>query len=85
MRFRKKPVVVDAVQWTGNNRQEINNFVGGGSSLGYIKEDGQNLFEIVTLEGTMAASPGDWIIKGVQGERYPVKDDIFHETYEPAA
>lgn len=39
--------------------------------------------EIETLEGTMTASPGDWIVKGIKGERYPVKPDIFIKTYEP--
>ena len=77
MKFRKKPVVVDAVQWTGKNKKEIMNFVLGGGFL--FKE---LAFIIKTLEGDMKATPGDWIIKGVDGEFYPCKPDIFAETYE---
>ncbi len=58
MKFRKKPVVVDAYQ----TDREMN---------------------IETLEGVMHAEPGDWIITGVNGERYPCKPDIFEKTYEP--
>lgn len=58
MKFRKKPVVVDAYQID----REMN---------------------IETLEGVMHAEPGDWIITGVNGERYPCKPDIFEKTYEP--
>lgn len=58
MKFRKKPVVVDAYQ----TDREMN---------------------LETLEGVMHAEPGDWIITGVNGERYPCKPDIFEKTYEP--
>ena len=81
--FRKKPVVVEAHQLPSAGEdatEELMDFVqhiGGG----FASEGG---FEIHTLEGTMTASPGDWIIKGVQGEFYPCKPDIFAQTYEPA-
>lgn len=54
----------------------------GGPGLGYIPALG--LLDIPTLEGTMTASPGDWIIRGVAGEIYPCKPEIFFETYERA-
>lgn len=83
MKFRKKPVVIEAVQWTENNESEVTAFLKMGefSSAGYVKG---RYVEIGTLEGTMIASPGDWIIKGVKGEYYPCKPDIFAATYEPA-
>ena len=77
MKFRKKPVVIDAVRWAGNNLSEIQAFYKpGGIMVG-------NDIHIHTLEGTMVANKGDWIIKGVKGEFYPIKNDIFLETYEP--
>ena len=78
MKYRKKPVIIEAVQWNGKNLPEIDNFVGG--SIG-IK--GTNLV-IHTLEGDMEASINDYIIKGVNGEFYPCKPDIFDKTYERA-
>ena len=87
MKFKKKPVIIEAVQWTGDNLGEILEFVNhydvrmtSHESEGAQKEE---LF-INTLEGSMHASEGDWIIKGVHGEFYPCKPDIFEETYEPA-
>lgn len=79
MRFRKKPVVIDAVQWTGENRDEIFQFVGRDAEWG-----DRTGMVIKTLEGQHIASEGDWIIKGVHGEFYPCKPDIFDKTYEPA-
>jgi hypothetical protein len=81
-KFRKVPVVIEALQWTGNNAQEVQSFLndGGERSVGgYVK--GQYV-DIGTLEGLMVASPGDWIIRGVKGEFYPCKPDIFAKTYE---
>jgi hypothetical protein len=83
--FRKKPVVVEAVRFTGANIEEIAAFVGETPphrNLALLGES--SLYEITTLEGKLFASPGDWIIRGVQGEHYPCKPDIFEETYEPA-
>jgi hypothetical protein len=75
-RFRKKPVEIEAVRWEGNNLSEIQRF---------YKPDGiliGDQIAIHTLEGRMLANTGDWIIKGVKGEFYPIKNDIFLETYE---
>ena len=78
-KYRKKPVVVEAVQWTGQNSLEIEDFLGRWPwYYGYSPE----LVMIDTLEGVMSANIGDWIIKGVNGEFYPCKPDIFEKTYE---
>lgn len=92
MIFRKKPVVINAIQWTGSNLREVIAFTDGppdvrSSHAGekwevyeqIVASDG---LKIYTLEGKMSASVGDWIIKGVQGEFYPCKPDIFEATYE---
>ena len=78
--YRKKPVVVEAVQWTGENRAEMCEFID--PEVFDIKPK-EGLI-IHTLEGDHHASPGDYIIKGVNGEFYPCKPDIFAKTYEPA-
>ena len=78
--YRKKPVVVEAVRWTGENHGEMCEFID------------PEVFEITphvglvihTLEGDHHASPGDYIIKGVNGEFYPCKPDVFEKTYEPS-
>ena len=79
MKFRKKPVEVEAVRFTGENLAEIAEFVGEMPPTGMLAA---SVYEIRTLEGNMFASPGDWIIRGVQGEFYPCKPDIFEQTYE---
>jgi hypothetical protein len=77
--YRKKPVVIQAVQWTGENNVEILQFC----SSCYITSSGKSKDLVVsTLEGDMSASVGDFIIKGVKGEFYPCKPDIFGMTYE---
>lgn len=83
MKFRKKPVVIEAVQYQPNN-QDVYYFMK--ETEEYILNNtfqiiGDNL-HITTLEGVMTASPGDWIIRGVKGEYYPCKPDIFETTYE---
>lgn len=78
-KYVKKPVVIEAVQWTGLNMTEIADFTSNGKR--YIEFDG-DVCRIQTLEGVMTASTGDYIIKGVKGEFYPCKPDIFEETYE---
>lgn len=98
MKFRKKPVVIDALQWEGTEESL-------GAVLSFI-QDGHENFDhlprdpkdphihqgigfttgeiyIPTLEGTMTARVGDWIIRGVNGEFYPCKPDIFEKTYTP--
>ncbi len=76
MKYRKKPVVVEAIQYNGKNKVEIQLFVNM-----YLDETSKGL-KIPTLEGDMFASVGDYIIKGVKGEFYPCKPDIFEQTYE---
>jgi hypothetical protein len=87
MKYRKKPVVIDAVRYGGNGNMSprggppdwlwdalangIARFVNGGDPL-----------LLKTLEGDLTVSPGDWIIRGVNGELYPCKPDIFEATYE---
>lgn len=75
-KYRKKPVIISAMQWKGNNRSEIIDFVGNSAVF-----DRTGLY-IITLEGEMFASIGDYIIRGVNGEFYPCKSDIFRKTYE---
>ena len=89
-KFRKKPIVIEAVQYTNANQKEIEEFVGmplGNkciSETAYLAGQGAPLFSIIipTLEGDHEAMPNDWIIKGVNGEFYPCKPDIFEKTYE---
>ncbi len=77
MKYRKKPVVVEA--WLNTDDGEpIPAWVSEASST---LEGGR--FAIKTLEGTMIAEPGDWIVRGIQGEVYPVKPNIFEATYDP--
>ena len=75
-KYRKKPVVIEAIQWVGNNLSEIDNFIGRSV------DNKETTLVIHTLEGDMEASIGDYIIKGVNGEFYPCKSDIFYKTYE---
>lgn len=77
-KFRKKPVVIEAVQWLGYNFDEIREFAGDGFKSFPMSSD----ICIETLEGNMFANSKDWIIKGVKGEFYPCKPDIFEATYE---
>jgi hypothetical protein len=80
--FRKIPVVIEAVQFTDENKNRAFNFVRG-NKYAATDEDGRPALKIQTLEGDMIATLGDWIIKGVNGEFYPCKPDIFDKTYEP--
>jgi hypothetical protein len=80
--YRKKPVVIEAMQLTSNDALAAAITWCGGRPWMVDMEPG---VQIKTLEGIMYASPGDWIIKGVKGEFYPCKPDIFEATYEPAA
>ena len=78
LKFRKKPVVIDAVEWKGDNFIEVDNFI----TIPHETFPSQGIVKIPTLEGIMVASMGDYIIKGVNGEFYPCKPDIFEKTYE---
>ena len=75
MKYRKKPVVIEATQWfkDGDHPAVVS---------GKLSE--MPVFWINTLEGEMYVTPGDWIITGVKGEHYPCKPDIFELTYELA-
>ena len=80
MKYRKRPVIIEAVQWLGNNFSEV-----GALSFDVRGPYGhENYFylEIETLEGRMRADLGDWTIRGVQNEVYPCKPAIFEATYE---
>lgn len=79
-KYRKKPVVINAVQWTGFNLDEILKFAYKTRRIRFA--DNLQDLHIETLEGVMTANEGDWIIKGVAGEIYPCKPDIFEQTYE---
>jgi hypothetical protein len=76
VRYRKKPVEIDAVRWTGDNCDEIEGWSGG-----EVRCDGA-VVVVRTLEGELRGNVGDWIIRGVAGEFYPCKDEIFLATYE---
>lgn len=77
-KFTKLPVTIEAVQFTPGHFYAVEEFVGGAAEF----RDGELI--IATLEGPLRAAPYDWIIKGVKGEFYPCKPDIFEATYEPA-
>lgn len=77
MKYRKKPVIIEAIQWLGENEKEIFDFV---EDKYHMNSDGRLVIE--TLEGEHIANVGDYIIKGIKGEFYPCKPDIFHQTYE---
>lgn len=94
MKYRKKPVLIEAKKWNGNNIYEIVSFIENGIELkskvdrekfmdyeSIVKKEG---LTIRTLEGLMKAEVGDYIIKGIKGEFYPCKPDIFEITYEKA-
>lgn len=84
-KYRKKPVTIEAVQFTGLNPTEIKNFVGDNCEVEiYDNEVTPPVASIVihTLEGDMEVSKGDYVIKGVKDEFYPCKPDIFEQTYE---
>lgn len=86
-KFRKKPVVVEAVQFTDEKKNMVLNDVRQWQQNVYpsiTAIDREPILIIPTLEGEMTASLNDWIIRGVNGEVYPCKPDIFEKTYEPA-
>ena len=95
MKFRKKPVVIEAMQWDGTAKGAgpiIDWALDHGATIVYecsnpercVEHDGDapHALAVRTLEGTMRADVGDWVIKGIRGEFYPIKGDIFSETYE---
>lgn len=97
-KFRKKPVVVEAIQATGTpeSNREIIDWTRGSKTPAYMDKEVRNcsaehpdgfdyaVLVINTLEGTHTVRPNDWVIKGVAGTFYPCKPDVFATTYEPA-
>ena len=89
MKYRKKPVVIDAIQFTGENWEEVQEFTeGNATNCICFPPSTDRLYGAVTkctihtLEGDHTATEGDYIIRGVHGEYYPCKPDIFKKTYE---
>jgi len=93
MKYRKKPVEIEALQWTGKNHREMYDFLTQNAfDKEYMKVSGENFYIdhskveggliIKTLEREHIATIGDYIIRGVKGEYYPCKEDIFNQTYE---
>lgn len=85
MKYRKKPIVIEAIKYQselGNNR--VVNWLASleANIRGWVFHDGE--ITIPTLEGDMKVTNGDWIIRGIKGEFYPCKADIFSATYEEA-
>ncbi|MEL6968619.1 MAG: hypothetical protein AAFZ63_25645 [Bacteroidota bacterium] len=90
--YRKKPVVIQALEFTGQNHKEVKSFISPGVEVKFSVEsdtawqvgEGKPLTSAIipTLEGDMKASPGDYIIKGLNGEFYPCKPDVFEKTYD---
>ena len=83
MRYKTKPCEIEAVQWEGHNLDEIIKFTNGLDKTIIRVEGLEPVIFISTLEGYMKASVGDYIIRGLRGEYYPCKPDIFHKKYEP--
>lgn len=80
MKFMKKPVVVEAIQYTGENEEEIKEFLGE-----YFKASVPSACYMIisNFRGDMTISKGDYVVHGVDGDFYPCKPDIFEKTYEP--
>ena len=86
MKFRKKPVEIEAMHIGEYSMLEVASWCGGRIQTSAKASDPRDIaswLEIPTLEGIMRASKGDWVIRGVKGEFYPCKPDIFEATYEP--
>ena len=84
MKYKARPVTIEAIKFTGDNLDEIKSFCGEewGVSVYYDDEGWEPIIYIETLEGEMITKVGDYIIKGTKGEFYPCKADIFNEKYE---
>ena len=98
MKYRKKPIIIEAIQWNGKNKKEIKSFCGDYATFVSVEtfEYNEVVLEIMkynelitqskliikTLEGELVAMQGDYIVKGIKGEFYPCKPDIFEQTYE---
>lgn len=92
MRWRKRPIVVEAQQYAGRGNMHpryhgrVADWIWEAFAAGVLMPtNGTDPLIVRTKEGDLIVSPGDWIVRGVQGELYPCKPDIFEATYEPAA
>ena len=83
--YRKKPVEIQAMELTHENGGAVASWCGGVLRGGPGGGSRGGMVLIDTLEGTMTASPGDFVVRGVQGEFYPCKPDIFAATYDPVS
>lgn len=91
--YRKRPVVIEAEQFTGARPwpEGVRGYRAWGKESGHTyydttvtADEEPDYFQVTTLEGDVYIKPGDWLITGVRGEKYPCRDDIFRETYEDA-
>lgn len=86
MKYRKKPIVIEAIQFNGNNADKIISWAHEGlppiAATKISKSYHKHCLNIITLEGVLNAVITDFIVKGIKGEVYPVRKDIFEETYE---
>ena len=82
MKYRKKPVEIDAIQWVSDNIEQVYEMLGDNLIINKDEDEDKVKHFINTLEGKMEMSWGDYIIKGVKGEFYPCKPDMFELTYE---
>ena len=86
--YRHKPTVVSAFKWTGEAQADLPEWIGMAITDGRIDLIATSASmpvyaEVHTLEGRMMCNPGDWIVRGVEGELYPVKPSVFNAAYEP--
>lgn len=82
IKYRKKPIEIEGIEWTGNNEKEIKDFIEiNQEAEGKVTIEG-DILKIPTLAGIMSVNLGDTIIKGIEGECYPIKPDILSKTYE---
>jgi hypothetical protein len=86
-KYRKRPVVIEAMHWDGNVRAHhpVSEWINDNGGVARWTAETPQRLSIETLEGAMTATAGDYIIRGVNGEFYPCKPDIFEQTYEAMA
>ncbi len=82
MKYRKKPVEIEALQWTGQNHKEVSNFCRNSYFFHIEIDKSSTTIYIETSKGTIIAKEGDYIIKDGKGEYYPCKEDVFNLTYD---
>lgn len=81
-KYRKKPIEIEAIQFDGNNLKDVIDFINDETFYCPIPYESGHLINVDTLEGTVTCYPGYWLIRGVKGEFYPCRDDVFRMTYE---